>query len=67
MLDIDIYVENPDIVARHCASKGFTDYTDEILALDGVVRELKNTDPEQRPRKKIKITREIPRHRTRHR
>ena len=41
MLDIKFIRENPDAVKRACELKGFTDYTDEILALDARVRELK--------------------------
>ena len=59
MLDIRFIRENPDIVRQACASKGFTDYTDEILALDGRVRELK-TLTQTKTAEKNKITREIP-------
>lgn len=59
MLDIKFIRENPDTVKRACELKGFTDYTDEILALDARVRELK-TITQAKTAEKNKITREIP-------
>ena len=41
MLDIKFIRENPDAVKKACELKGFKNYTDEILALDTRVRELK--------------------------
>ncbi len=59
MLDIKFIRENPDAVKHACAVKGFDDYTDQILALDGRVRELK-TITQTKTAEKNKITREIP-------
>ena len=59
MLDIKFIRENPDIVKNACAVKGMTDHTDEILALDIRVRELK-TITQSKTAEKNKITREIP-------
>ena len=41
MLDIKFIRENPEQVKRACELKGFADCTDDILALDVRVRELK--------------------------
>ena len=51
--------ENPELVKNACAVKGFDDHTDEILALDARVRELK-TITQSKTAEKNKITREIP-------
>ena len=59
MLDIKFIRENPDTVKRACELKGITDYTDEILALDKRVRELK-TITQTKTAEKNKVTREIP-------
>lgn len=59
MLDIRFIRENPDVVKNACQVKGFEDYTDEILALDARVRELK-TLTQAKTAEKNKITREIP-------
>lgn len=59
MLDIKFIRENPDVVKNACRVKGFDDYTDEILALDARVRELK-TITQNMTAEKNKITREIP-------
>lgn len=59
MLDIKFIRENPDAVKNACKVKGFTDNTDEILALDTRVRELK-TLTQTKTAEKNKITREIP-------
>ncbi len=59
MLDIKFIRENPEIVKNACAVKGMTDHTDEILALDVRVRELK-TITQSKTAEKNKITREIP-------
>lgn len=59
MLDIRFIRENPDMVKNACRVKGFEDRTDEILALDGRVRELK-TLTQTKTAEKNKITREIP-------
>ena len=59
MLDIKFIRENPDTVKRACELKGITDYTDEILALDKRIRELK-TITQTKTAEKNKVTREIP-------
>ncbi len=59
MLDIKFIRENPDAVKNACRVKGFDDPTDEILALDARVRELK-TVTQTMTAEKNKITREIP-------
>ena len=59
MLDIKFIRENPDVIKNACAVKGITDHTDEILALDVRVRELK-TITQSKTAEKNKITREIP-------
>ena len=59
MLDIKFIRENPDPVKRACQLKGFEDFTDQILALDVRVRELK-TITQSKTAEKNKITREIP-------
>ena len=59
MLDIKFIRENPDMVKRACELKGIDDRTDEILALDTRVRELK-TITQSKTAEKNKITREIP-------
>ena len=59
MLDIKFIRENPDIVKHACQLKGIADRTDEILALDARVRELK-TITQSKTAEKNKITREIP-------
>ena len=59
MLDIKFIRENPDTVKAACQQKGFDDHTDEILALDGRVRELK-TITQTKTAEKNKISREIP-------
>ncbi len=59
MLDIKFIRENPDAVKNACRVKGFDDHTDEILALDARVRELK-TITQTKTAEKNKITREIP-------
>ncbi|MBR4475231.1 MAG: serine--tRNA ligase [Alphaproteobacteria bacterium] len=59
MIDIKYIRENPDMVKNACAVKGFADHTDEILALDARVRELK-TITQTMTAEKNKITREIP-------
>lgn len=59
MLDIKFIRENPDAVKNACKVKGFTDNTEEILALDTRVRELK-TLTQTKTAEKNKITREIP-------
>lgn len=58
MLDIKFIRENPDAVKNACRVKGFDDVTDEILALDARVRELK-TITQSKTAEKNKITREI--------
>jgi len=58
MLDIRFIRENPDVVKNACAVKGFDDFTDEIIALDARVRELK-TLTQSKTAEKNKITREI--------
>jgi len=59
MLDIKFIRENPDVVKNACRVKGFEDHTDEILALDARVRELK-TLTQAKTAAKNRITREIP-------
>ena len=59
MLDIKFIRENPETVKNACRVRGITDYTDEILALDTRVRELK-TITQAKTAEKNKITREIP-------
>ena len=59
MIDIKYIRENPDIIKKACQVKGFADHTDEILALDKRVRELK-TITQTMTAEKNKITREIP-------
>ena len=59
MLDMKFIRENPELVKNACAVKGFDDHTDEILALDARVRELK-TITQSKTAEKNKITREIP-------
>jgi len=59
MLDIKFIRENPDMVKKACQLKGFEDFTDQILALDTRVRELK-TITQSKTAEKNKITREIP-------
>ena len=59
MIDIKYIRENPTVVKNACAVKGFADHTDEILALDKRVRELK-TITQTMTAEKNKITREIP-------
>ena len=59
MIDIKYIRENPEVVKNACAVKGFADHTDEILALDKRVRELK-TITQTMTAEKNKITREIP-------
>lgn len=59
MLDIKFIRENPELVKNACRVKGFDDHTDEILALDARVRELK-TITQNMTAEKNKITREIP-------
>ena len=59
MLDIKFIRENPDVVKRACELKKIDDRTDEILALDARVRELK-TITQTKTAEKNKITREIP-------
>ena len=59
MIDIKYIRENPDVVKNACAVKNFADHTDEILALDARVRELK-TVTQTMTAEKNKITREIP-------
>ena len=59
MLDIKFIRENPDAVKWAAKVKGFADYTDEILALDRRVRELK-TITEAKVAEKNRISKEIP-------
>ncbi|MDR3208227.1 MAG: serine--tRNA ligase [Rickettsiales bacterium] len=59
MLDIKFIRENPDIVKWACKAKGFDDHTDEVIALDKRVRELK-TLTETKTAEKNKITKQIP-------
>jgi len=59
MLDIKFIRENPDTVKWACEVKGFADHTDEIIALDKRVRELK-TITESKTAEKNKISKEIP-------
>ena len=59
MIDIKYIRENPEIVKNACKVKGFADHTDEILALDARVRELK-TITQTMTAEKNKITKEIP-------
>ena len=59
MLDIKFIRENANTVKRACELKGIQDRTDEILALDARVRELK-TITQTKTAEKNKITREIP-------
>ncbi len=59
MLDIKFIRENPDIVKNACQVKNIENRVDEILALDGRVRELK-TLTQNKTAEKNKITREIP-------
>ena len=59
MLDIKFIRENPDAIKHARTVKGFEDKTDEILALDKRVRELK-TITQSKTAEKNKITREIP-------
>lgn len=59
MLDIKFIRENPDLVKNACQVKGLPDHTDQILALDIRVRELK-TITQAKTAEKNKITREIP-------
>lgn len=59
MLDIKFIREHPDAVKNACRVKGFDDVTDDILALDARVRELK-TITQAKTAEKNKITREIP-------
>ena len=59
MLDIKFIRENPDTVKKACELRGMTDYTDQILALDARIRELK-TITQSKTAEKNKITREIP-------
>ena len=59
MLDIKYIRENPEAVKNACAVKGFADHTNEILALDARVRELK-TITQTMTAEKNKITKEIP-------
>jgi seryl-tRNA synthetase len=59
MLDIKFIRENPDAVKWAAKVKGFDDHTDEIIALDGRVRELK-TLTETKTAEKNKITKQIP-------
>ena len=59
MLDIKLIRENPEIVKWAAEVKGFPDHTDEILALDVRVRELK-TLTESKTAEKNKISKEIP-------
>ena len=59
MIDIKYIRENPEVVKNACTVKGFADHTDEILALDARVRELK-TITQTMTAEKNKITREIP-------
>ena len=59
MLDIKFIRENPGTVKRACELKGIADNTDEILALDARVRELK-TITQTKTAEKNKVTREIP-------
>ena len=56
MLDIKFIRENPEAIKNACKLKGFDDYTDEILALDKRVRELK-TITQTKTAEKNKITR----------
>lgn len=58
MLDIKFIRENPDVVKNACKLKHFDDHTDEILALDARVRELK-TITQNMTAEKNKISREI--------
>lgn len=58
MLDIKFIRENPDVVKNACRVKGFDDNTDEILALDARIRELK-TITQSKTAEKNKISREI--------
>ena len=59
MIDIKYIRENPEVVKNACAVKGFADHTDEILALDARVRELK-TITQTMTAEKNKITKQIP-------
>lgn len=59
MLDIKFIRENADAVKNACQVKGFDDVTDQILALDARIRELK-TITQSKTAEKNKITREIP-------
>jgi seryl-tRNA synthetase len=59
MIDIKYIRENPEVVKNACAVKNIADHTDEILALDKRVRELK-TITQTMTAEKNKITREIP-------
>ena len=59
MLDIKFIRENPEIVKNACAKKGFPDVTDEIIALDKRVRQLKTTT-QTKVAEKNKITAQIP-------
>ncbi len=59
MLDMKFIRENADVVRNACRVKGFPDVTDDILALDVRVRELK-TITQSMTAEKNKITREIP-------
>ena len=53
MLDMKFIRENPQVVKKACELKGMTDYTDEILALDVRVRELKTVTQSKTARSKI--------------
>jgi seryl-tRNA synthetase len=59
MLDIKFIRENPDKVKWACKVKGFADHSDEIIALDKRVRELKTTT-QAKTAEKNKITARIP-------
>ncbi|MDR1207612.1 MAG: serine--tRNA ligase [Rickettsiales bacterium] len=59
MLDIKFIRENPEKVKWACEVKGFADRTDEIIALDIRVRELKTTT-QTKTAYKNKITAKIP-------
>ena len=59
MIDIKYIRENPEVVKNACAVKNIADHTDEILAMDKRVRELK-TITQTMTAEKNKITREIP-------
>jgi seryl-tRNA synthetase len=58
MLDIKFIRENPEVIKRACALKGFEDHTDKIIELDKRVRELK-TKTQSKTAEKNKVTAQI--------